>query len=857
MNAAAAVASSYASASPPHAHHSSHSHNHAHTHAHSLPGHHPPPPQHKFNQHHYELPLPSLSSSPEVRNGKYASASGMKSHNGGGGGVYHVSSSHNGDPHPLAHANAHAKNIYKSGSVKMTTGHRSHSQNAKHSNNSNNHHHAHNNNNNSQVRATSYPIQPHSLSTSHSQAPAAHRSVPLHMNGHANNNNHKHHHNDAHNHASYYVNHTHTQNPNHVAMQLSSPEVPAPLASDSPLITIHRHHHQQHPLQQQQQPQQHQHNSNTATASDADIVDLSDHNGHHAVSDDVQVQLQQHQQQQQYDHDGHVISLSPLQIVEDTPSKHQHPLQQQPQPQSKHSSHAHRHQHRHHHGHRHHRNKSQNEDSEEDDDVDSHDHDHSSSSASSASSSDAEFEHAYPVKVIAFDLDKTMVRTISLHTDEQPQPEQHPGGYFMFFDDDTKEYHHVYKRPHLTALLDFLYSAIVRENKCKMMLCTHGTQKYAQTILERCDADKLFPLMLPRRDWCRRKFEDDYKPRRFKTLEKMAKSVNETVDDLIMIDDDPGVYSKGDRCNGSLVHIKPFDDPYEQRDDTELSKLITLLSAVLKYGKNYYNKLFANAIRYTGLVRTRMTAHEMNQHSILRAELLKRLVFDCALSLNAQEKLGTIFLFDRYCARQPVDWRLLQSNKHSVHQYVVLLFVCLFIARQYLYTDSKRPKQFRRDPYSAEIWLVHVDLYEQMLKRYKIVNGGGGQASQQQHHAHAHMHDHQCKELIPMPTDVNGVLMTSSPAPMDASMLGSGGYQTQTHHRRKRKHKNREKHMYFSQLHSIQNQILDVIEYPKLLHGLFHRPEAGYDSTLFVRYEKYVESLFHHIQQTQLHKKHE
>eukprot|EP01083_Nonionella_stella_P272118 922545_1 len=178
---------------------------------------------------------------------------------------------------------------------------------------------------------------------------------------------------------------------------------------------------------------------------------------------------------------------------------------------------------------------------------------------------DDDNENELKIKVIAFDLDKTMVRTISLHTNEQPQPEQHPGGYFMFFDDDTKEYHHVYKRPYLKNLLDFLLNEIVLNDKqkCKMMLCTHGTQKYAQTILQKCNADKLFELMLPRRDWCRRKFEDDYKPRRFKTISKMAHSANANINDIIMIDDDPGVYCMNDRCNGSLLHIKPFDDPYQ------------------------------------------------------------------------------------------------------------------------------------------------------------------------------------------------------------------------------------------------------------------------------------------------------
>jgi len=387
---------------------------------------------------------------------------------------------------------------------------------------------------------------------------------------------------------------------------------------------------------------------------------------------------------------------------------------------------------------------------DDDDSDDEHD--------ASSSSSDSEFEQAYPLRVIAFDLDKTMVRTISLHTNEQPQPEQHPGGYFMFFDDDTKEYHHVYKRPHLKELLDFLYHAIVSTNKCKMMLCTHGTQKYAQTILERCNADKLFPLMLPRRDWCRRKFEDDYKPRRFKTIEKMAVSVNERVEDVIMIDDDPGVYSKGDRCNGSLVHIKPFDDPYEQRDDTELPKLIKLLSHVLKYGKNYYNKVFANSIRYTGLVKTYMNPQQMAQHSLFRAELLKRLIFDFGIKMNKQERLGTVYLFDRYTANQQIDWNLLDKHKNNFTFYVILIFGCLFVARQYLYTDTKRPKQFRRDPYSAEIWLIHVEIYEKIVKKYKTMNGISlyNQASSQEsgkHHKHNHRHSRNKHSNSHRPTD--------------------------------------------------------------------------------------------------------
>jgi len=271
-----------------------------------------------------------------------------------------------------------------------------------------------------------------------------------------------------------------------------------------------------------------------------------------------------------------------------------------------------------------------------------------------------EIAAAYFIKMLAFDLDKTLVRTISLHTNDQPQPEQYKNGYFMFFDDDTKEFHHVYKRPYLKELLEFLYHSIFKTNKCKMMMCTHGTQKYAQTILEKCGADKLFPLMLPRKDWNRRKFDDDYKPRRFKTIEKMAKAASMSVNDVLMIDDDPGVYNRGDRCNGNLIHIKPFDDPYEQRNDTELKKLMNLLAMILKYGKNYYNKIFCNCIRYTGLVKNtgkgRMSQSEMASHSYLRAELMKRLMFDFNLNMDKHERLGCLCLFDRYCAKYRIDW---------------------------------------------------------------------------------------------------------------------------------------------------------------------------------------------------------
>ncbi len=75
------------------------------------------------------------------------------------------------------------------------------------------------------------------------------------------------------------------------------------------------------------------------------------------------------------------------------------------------------------------------------------------------------------------------------------------------------------------------------------MLCTYSTQKYAQAVLERCNASS-------------------------QTAE--------------------------------------VDDPYEQRDDDELKKPTKVLSAIMKYGNNYYIKLFSNSIRYTGLIQINM-----------------------------------------------------------------------------------------------------------------------------------------------------------------------------------------------------------------------------------------------------------
>ena len=57
--------------------------------------------------------------------------------------------------------------------------------------------------------------------------------------------------------------------------------------------------------------------------------------------------------------------------------------------------------------------------------------------------------------------------------------------------------------------------------------------------------------------------------------------------------------------------------------------------------------------------------------------------------------------------------------KTLLHELVLHLFGCLFIARQYLFTDRKRPKQFRRDPFSCQIWMEHAEYYENIVNRFK------------------------------------------------------------------------------------------------------------------------------------------
>ncbi|ETO20951.1 hypothetical protein RFI_16253, partial [Reticulomyxa filosa] len=368
------------------------------------------------------------------------------------------------------------------------------------------------------------------------------------------------------------------------------------------------------------------------------------------------------------------------------------------------------------------------------------------------------FHPKYFLKVIAFDLDKTMVRTISLRTKEQPQQEQFKNGYFMFYDDETGEFHHVYKRPHLSELLQFLQRVVKEQYNVTLILSTHGTEKYAQTILKRCGASDLFAMMMPRQDWHRRQFENDYKTRRFKTIARMAERCDCTVEDLLMIDDDPAVYGHVDRCQGSLIHIKPFEDPTIQSDDKELLKLKICLHNILQYGKNYYNHLLCSSIIYTGLIneytiaetrrqkqqtQTQIQTQTQTKDSLLDSPskkdvkdsteknnlvklssntlylrdrlfrmyftylylyvLLWCLRWEFGIEMNPQERLGTLYLFDRFHREKKIDWRKAELH-FSLHEFIISMFGCL-------------PKQFRRDPYSCELWLYHVDLYQTIITR--------------------------------------------------------------------------------------------------------------------------------------------
>ena len=66
--------------------------------------------------------------------------------------------------------------------------------------------------------------------------------------------------------------------------------------------------------------------------------------------------------------------------------------------------------------------------------------------------------------------------------------------------------------------------------------------------------------------------------------------------------------------------------------------------------------------------------------------------------------------------------------------------------------------------------------------------------------------------------------------------------------RKHRKHRNHEKKFLFQSLHQLLLNVFDAVGYPKLLQGLYHRPDSGYENELFVRYEHFVQAIFEHAE---------
>jgi len=67
---------------------------------------------------------------------------------------------------------------------------------------------------------------------------------------------------------------------------------------------------------------------------------------------------------------------------------------------------------------------------------------------------------------------------------------------------------------------------------------------------------------------------------------------------------------------------------------------------------------------------------------------------------------------------------------------------------------------------------------------------------------------------------------------------------------KKKKHKNHEKRFLFQSLHQLYLNVFDAVGYPKLLHGLYHRPKSGYDNEMFVQYEAFARFIFEHADQS-------
>jgi hypothetical protein len=222
----------------------------------------------------------------------------------------------------------------------------------------------------------------------------------------------------------------------------------------------------------------------------------------------------------------------------------------------------------------------------------------------------------------------------------------------------------------------------------------------------------------------------------------MADHAGVRPEEVMMIDDDPAVFGKFDRTSGGLVHIKAFDNPTIQKDDRELKRLQRMIQGVMKYGKNFFNLQFANAIRYTGLSNTMTLATAtrakkkdagealsdfekmslvrrdrlQSEHRKLRCKVLWCLRWGLGLKMNGEERLSTLFLFDRYYTHLKILWPTIYTEQ-GLDEAILHMFGCLFIARQYLFTDRKRPKHFRRDPHSCPLWLAHVDAFRTIIAK--------------------------------------------------------------------------------------------------------------------------------------------
>ena len=63
------------------------------------------------------------------------------------------------------------------------------------------------------------------------------------------------------------------------------------------------------------------------------------------------------------------------------------------------------------------------------------------------------------------------------------------------------------------------------------------------------------------------------------------------------------------------------------------------------------------------------------------------------------------------------------------------------------------------------------------------------------------------------------------------------------HRRRHGRHKDPSKDIYFEELYQLCKDLRDGVGYPKILQGVYHRPKQNFDSSLFTKYENYIENM--------------